>query len=79
MAYGRPVVATRVGGLAESNAETLVDSGDVPALRRAVESLLADGQLRHRLGGEGRESLERTHANDPLGARLAAYESALRA
>jgi len=46
MCYGRPVVATRVGGLEEAvrDGETglLVGPGDVPGLRNAVERLLGD-------------------------------------
>lgn len=58
MAYGRPVVATAVGGLAEAVADEetglLVPVGDAPALRRAIERLLADQPLRARLGEAGR-------------------------
>ena len=43
MAYGRPVVATRVGGLVdlEGPGVTLVPPGDTPALRAAIELALA--------------------------------------
>jgi glycosyltransferase involved in cell wall biosynthesis len=59
MAYGRPVVATSVGGLEEA-----VDDGvnglRVPphapdALREAIERLLADRELSRRLGAAGRD------------------------
>ena len=44
LAHGRPLVATRVGGLAElEDAAVLVPPRDVGALRSAVERLLADG------------------------------------
>ena len=44
MAYGRPVVATRVGGLADLEGESvvLVEPGDRVALRAAVERRLGD-------------------------------------
>jgi glycosyltransferase involved in cell wall biosynthesis len=44
MAYGRPVVATRVGGLADLEGEgvVLVEPGDSVALRSAVGRLLDD-------------------------------------
>jgi glycosyltransferase involved in cell wall biosynthesis len=44
MAYGRPLVATRVGGLAdlEGDGVVLVEPGDRAALRGAVERLLVD-------------------------------------
>jgi glycosyltransferase involved in cell wall biosynthesis len=43
MAYGRPLVATRVGGLTDLEGEgvTLVPRGDVDALRAAIQSSLA--------------------------------------
>lgn len=53
MARGRPVVASRIGGLPEvvEDGETgiLVPPGDVEALRRAIDRLLSDTSLRQRL------------------------------
>ena len=58
MAYGRAVVATSVGGLAEalSGGETglLVPPGDTAALHAAIERLLDDRELRSRLGRAAR-------------------------
>jgi len=58
MAFGRPVVAAAGGALLElvSDGETglLVPARDVPALRGAVERLLADPELRERLGNAAR-------------------------
>ncbi len=58
MAAGRPVVATRVGGVPEVvvDGETglLVPPGDVPALRAALVRLAGDPALRARLGTAGR-------------------------
>ena len=58
MAAGLPVVATDVGGVAEAveDGETglLVPATDAEALARALERLLADGELRRRLGAAGR-------------------------
>ncbi len=58
MAHGRPVVASGVGGLLDLvvNGETgiLVEPGNVPALRAALERLLADPALRQQLGAAGR-------------------------
>ncbi len=56
MAYGRPVVATPVGGLVDA-VEDGVTGLVVPAdgLREAVERLLGDGGLRSRLGVAARE------------------------
>jgi glycosyltransferase involved in cell wall biosynthesis len=58
MAHGRPVVASGVGGLLDLvvNGETgiVVEPGNVPALRAALERLLADRDLRRRMGEAGR-------------------------
>lgn len=58
MAHGRPVVASGVGGLLDLvvNGETgiLVEPGNVPALRSAIERLLGDRELRRRMGEAGR-------------------------
>ena len=58
MAFGRPVVAAAGGALLElvSDEETglLVPPRDAAALRAAVERLLADAELRERLGREAR-------------------------
>ncbi len=57
MAAGRPLVATRVGGLAEAvaDAETglLVEPDDAAGLADALARLLADPELRARLGAAG--------------------------
>ena len=59
MAHGRQVVAGAVGGLLDLvvNGETgiLVEPGNVPALRAALERLLADPELRRRMGEAGRK------------------------
>ena len=58
MAHGRPVVASGVGGLLDLvvNGETgiVVEPGNVPALRAALERLLGDPALRRRMGEAGR-------------------------
>jgi glycosyltransferase involved in cell wall biosynthesis len=58
MAFGRPVVAAAGGALLElvSDGETglLVPPRDAPALREAVQRLLADPELRERLGRAAR-------------------------
>jgi glycosyltransferase involved in cell wall biosynthesis len=55
MAYGRPVVATRVGGLADLDAgAVLVPVGDASGLRAAVLRLLDDAAARREVGERGR-------------------------
>jgi glycosyltransferase involved in cell wall biosynthesis len=59
MAHGRPVVASAVGGLLDLvvDGETglLVPPGDVVSLRAALERLLADPDLRRRMGEAARD------------------------
>lgn len=59
MAHGRPVVASRVGGLidlvADGETGILVEPGDVSGLRAALERLLGDAELRARMGAAARE------------------------
>jgi glycosyltransferase involved in cell wall biosynthesis len=61
MAFGRPVVATAVGGIPQlvedGRTGFLVPPGDVPALREALERVLADPALRRRFGRAGRERI----------------------
>ena len=82
MAYGRPVVASAVGGLldlvVDGETGVLVPPRDVGALRAALERLLRDRPLRHRLGEAARERI-RGHFAWPAvtDATLATYEEAL--
>jgi glycosyltransferase involved in cell wall biosynthesis len=84
MAHARPVVATAVGGLAEAiedgESGVLVPPGDVPALRAALERLLADRELRSRLGAAARERVRNRYSRDVAATvTLAAYEAVLHA
>jgi len=59
MAYGRPVVATAVGGLRDAVADgggLLVEPGDVAALRETLLQTLMDRSLRERLGVAARRA-----------------------
>jgi glycosyltransferase involved in cell wall biosynthesis len=82
MAFGRPVVAAAGGGLLElvSDGETglLVPPRDVAALRAAVERLLADPELRGRLGGAARaRARERFGWDAVIDRTLEVYRRAL--
>ena len=84
MAHARTVVATAVGGLAEAIVDgesgVLVAPGDTKALRAALERLLADADLRRRLGAAARERVrERFSREVAARATLAVYEDALSA
>jgi glycosyltransferase involved in cell wall biosynthesis len=83
MAHARPVVATAVGGLAEAIVDgesgLLVPPRDQQALRDALERLLADPDLRTRLGAAGRERVRERYSREAAAqATIAAYEAALR-
>jgi glycosyltransferase involved in cell wall biosynthesis len=66
MAYGRPLVASDVGGLIDLRGDgvVLVPPRSVLELRAALEPLLADGSVSARLGAAGRARAEQslTHA-----------------
>lgn len=82
MAYGRPVVATAVGGLLDAVEDgvtgRLVPAGDPSALSATIEELLADEQLRHRLGAAAREAARsRFSWEATTEATIRAYRDAL--
>jgi glycosyltransferase involved in cell wall biosynthesis len=82
MAHGRPVVAGAVGGLLDLvvDGETglLVEPGDVPSLRAALEQLLGDPELRARLGTAARRRIaERFSWDRVVDAMLDVYASIL--
>ena len=72
MAAGRPVVASAVGGLAELVVDGTtgihVPPGDVPALRNALERIVADAPFRARLGAAGRERAQAYSLDVVVGA-----------
>ena len=82
MAYGRPVVATAVGGLLDAVEDGVtgvrVAPHDAAALRTAVEALLDDADLRRRLGASAREAArERYSWQAATDATIEAYLEAL--
>src|SRR5207248_10575785 len=80
MAYGRPVVATAVGGLVDAVVDGVTGVlTDRAGLRSAIEQLFADAGLRARLGSAAREKARREWSQDATATELlAAYASPLR-
>ena len=79
MAYGRPVVATSVGGLVDA-----IEDGvtgllvEAAGLRRELEQLLDDSERRARLGGAARERVKDGFVPGATAHALRqAYEAAL--
>jgi glycosyltransferase involved in cell wall biosynthesis len=74
MAAGKPVVATRIGGIPEYVAEEetglLVPPGDSRSLVEAVLALLADRARMTRLGAAGRERVARLFDAERTDAQL---------
>jgi glycosyltransferase involved in cell wall biosynthesis len=58
MSRGKPVIGTEPGGhsdmILDGETGLLVPAGDVPALAEAMRRLIADPELRARLGAAGR-------------------------
>jgi len=81
-AFGRPVVATAVGGLGEAvsadGTGLVVGGEDVEALARAISRLLADGDLARSLGDRGLEMTRTKYSWEAVSALLdGAYRSVL--
>ena len=81
MAHGRPVVACAVGGLLDAVEHgvtgLLVPPRDPAALRTAIETLLADADLRRRLGSAARAAArERFTWEAATAETLSAYRTA---
>jgi len=82
MAYGRPLVATRVGGLTDLDGSgvVLVPPRDPAALRDAIRELLGNAGERARLGAAAREAAGSRFSHKACSRGLVeTYEAALRA
>ena len=82
MAWGRPVVASAVGGLTDAVEDgvtgLLVPPGDVAALRSSLQLLLGDAELRARLGAAARaRAAEHFSWDRSVSLTVTAYEDAL--
>jgi len=78
LACGLPVVAADAPGIAEifphgeGDGGIVVPIGDAPALRRALERLLLDSDVRSRLASRARQRVEELCSLEVVGTRLAA-------
>ena len=83
MAAGLPVVATRVGGMAEAIVEgetgLQIEPGDPEALAGALASLLAQPERRRRLGDAGRARAVAEFSVETMAQRYEALFARLRA
>ncbi len=74
LAAGRPVIASRVGVVAEVLEDgvnaLLVPAGDAPALAKAIGRLVGDPALRARLGAAGRGLVEARYSGAQVAAAL---------
>jgi glycosyltransferase involved in cell wall biosynthesis len=70
LAAGRPVVATRVGGVPDVVRDGvdgfLVEPGDVDAMAERLARLAGDAPLRHRMGEAGRASVHERYSVERL-------------
>lgn len=82
MTLGKPVVATAVGGIpdlvADGGTGYLVTFGDVPAIAKSLTSVLADGDLRRRMGAAARTRAVRDFRPDAAAEKtVAVYRQVL--
>jgi glycosyltransferase involved in cell wall biosynthesis len=77
MRWAKPVIGCRAGGIPEvvRDGETglLVPPGDSAALEAAIVRLLADGELRARIGANGRASVEGELSAATMAERTVAF------
>lgn len=83
MACGRPVIATRVGGIPEivqhEQNGLLVEAGSVSGLAEAILRLSSDGNMRDTLGANARKTMEARYAPERVvGESVSLYEKIIR-
>ena len=70
MAAGKPVVASRVGGIPEFVEDEvtgyLISPGDVEALVERLETLISDSDLRRKMGQKGAERMRHEHSAETM-------------
>src|SRR5260370_1027512 len=82
MSVGRPVIASRIGGMVDLviDGETglLVEPGDSKALQIAIECLLSNPELRSRMGLAARQKVVEFQASTIVPRIEQVYEALLR-
>lgn len=78
MSCGTPVVAFAVGGIPETVLDgahgRLVSAGDIPAMTRAIDEMIADPARRHEMSERGRFHISNFHSRSHVAGRhLALY------
>jgi len=77
MIYGRPVIASDVGGLSDivrdNETGILIPPDDVQALRQAMARLIADPDLRQRMGAAGKQHVRNYFASSVVPCYEAVY------
>ena len=80
MTSGRPIVATRTGAVPEMLGDTaeIMEPGDARGLAKALRKLMADEDLRVKLGAAARRRFERRfHPDRVMGNILEVYREAI--
>jgi glycosyltransferase involved in cell wall biosynthesis len=74
MAFGKPIVATRIDGIIEvvkdGSTGLLVEARNSEELSSAINSILSDSALGRRLGQNGRKCVEAKYTWDAIGAKI---------
>lgn len=83
MAYGKPIIASRIGGIPEQVADgetgLLCEPGNPDDFRKAIVDLATDSQKRKKMGKAGRQRLEQHFSIDHhLFRLLEIYKKAIR-
>jgi phosphatidylinositol alpha-mannosyltransferase len=81
MAAGQPIVASNIDGFAgvvtDSAEGLLVPPGNEEALAQALERLIRDPNLRHRMGQQGKVSVQKYRWDRVAGRVVECYEEAM--
>ena len=64
MSYGKPVISTRHSGIPELVEEILVEENNIDDLAKAIELLVANPDLRRKLGERNREIIEEKYSKN---------------